>query len=294
MKSPSVPVLSATLLLVFVLILFASGRYESLIPQLKAFEVPFVSFTAASNSSAQEASFMLNASDRKTCIVYERPPRTGSTTIGDALEKCLLPLGYEQPSWKGFDARRSVISDMLRLPFERVMVVSRHFYMNHTTLQHLRSGCESLLYITSTAPMKRRLWSLVKYRQFSKHGNASLNKQQVQSAIEDLKKEKQQLVILNAYPYLYNLSSVVDLEQKERIEPDYVIRTSSLVDDVSSLLRSFGCMSPVISLNIHRANHSDLLESVEIDDDDALYSRLTRYAEERNALGLKKAFDFGG
>ncbi|CAN8077081.1 unnamed protein product [Agarophyton chilense] len=298
MKLPNVPVVSGTILSALVLLLFVSGRYESLIPQLRSptegealllDENPSLS----TRNTSKLPDLPSSPAEHLTCVVYERPPRTGSTTIGEALERCLLHLGYKQPVWKGFQARSMVISDMLQQPYERVMAVTRHFYMNGTALRQLRNRCESLLYITSTATMKQRLWSLVKYRQLQTHGNTSLSKEQVQLAIEELKREKAQIKILNSYPYLYSNGTAVDVEGDERIVPDYVIRKSMLVDDVSDLLHAFGCSSRVISQNVHRARHDEVLDAIDIDDNDSLHTRLLQRAEERNEFGLKKASNFG-
>ncbi|KAI0559215.1 hypothetical protein FGB62_163g050 [Gracilaria domingensis] len=186
---------------------------------------------------------------------------------------------------------------MLEGPYERVMAVSRHFYMNTSTMQLLQSRCDPLFYFTSTAPIKQRLWSFVKYYQFNGHGTVSLGEEELNAAMEMLKTDEvhisAQIRILNAYPYLHDREHNVDMEGVDRIEPDYVIRKSNLVEDVSALLRAFGCSTDVVSRNVHESEFEKQLDSVEIDDDDSLHDRLTRYAEERNEEGVKKAFAFG-
>ncbi|PXF48967.1 hypothetical protein BWQ96_01309 [Gracilariopsis chorda] len=283
MKSSNAPIVVVTLF-VLLIVLLVSGQYTHLLPQL-----------TLSDTDSPEQQFLSHGSSLSsphTCVIYDRPPRTASTTIGNALEKCLEPLGYEQPDWQGMDGRSLMVLNMLRLPFERVSLLARHFYMNSTSLLELRTGCDALFYITSTAPMKERLWSLVKYRQVTKHGNSSLNETQLFAALQDLRKETVQIEVLNAYPYLQTHETPINRSTIDTITPDYVIRKSQLNEDMSKLLRAFGCETRFVSENIHLLEHASGLDKITIDDDDGLHERMLRLARQRNDVGLKKAADF--
>ncbi|KAI0565474.1 hypothetical protein FGB62_17g219 [Gracilaria domingensis] len=282
----------------FVVLLIVLLINQELHPLTRDFIPVTITSTSCSDSELhttpkEDLERFASLSGPKMCIVYDRPPRTGSTTIGEALEKCLLPLGYETPLWRGFEARLDVIPDMVKLPYKRVAVVSRHFYMNATALLHLRSACKPLMYITSTAPMKQRLWSLVKYRQTQGHGNASLTSEQVQNGIEDLRTEKIQIPVLNRYPYIENESLPLFATDVEPVSPDYIIRKSHLMEDLSALVTALGCSSELSSRNVHESEYDRILDGIEIDDDDSLHTRLSSYAEHCNERGLTKASQFG-
>lgn len=283
MKSSNLPIVLATLLVLLVFLLY-SGQYKHIVPHL--------ALSGTGSLEQQSLSNSLSASSSHTCVIYDRPPRTASTTIGNALEKCLGPLGYEQPEWHSFDGRSLLVHNMLHLPFERVALLSRHFYMNLTSVQELRAGCSSLFYITSTAPMKERLWSLVKYRQIANHGSASLNETQLLAAIQDLRKETVQIEVLNAYPYLEAHETPTNRSEIDPITPDYVIRKKNLNEDLSKLLRAFGCESRFASDNVHQSKHVSELDNITIDDDDRLHKRLLRLARHRNKIALRKVPDF--
>eukprot|EP00178_Gracilaria_changii_P003227 TRINITY_DN1472_c0_g1_i1.p1 TRINITY_DN1472_c0_g1~~TRINITY_DN1472_c0_g1_i1.p1 ORF type:complete len:293 (-),score=49.15 TRINITY_DN1472_c0_g1_i1:1626-2504(-) len=230
--------------------------------------------------------------DTKRCIVYDRPPRTGSTTISKTLHQCLTSLGYKQPPWMGHQARADDIHNMLHQPFASVALVSRHFFMNASSLQQLYTGCDSLLYVSSTAPMVERVWSAMKYRQLGRHGNGTLSEQQTTSALADVQQQQAVIQLLNAYPFWKNMHTALDTRAINRPQPDYVIRKSHLIHDLLRLLQTLKCDTQVKSYNVHTAQLRYQLKQLKVEDDDALHRRLLRRAERHNRKGLTKALTF--
>ncbi|CAN8062542.1 unnamed protein product [Agarophyton chilense] len=285
-KVPKAPVYFAVTLTVTILLLVFRNRAATY-----SF-IELISISRGRISKPKSRSQPIVHSKTPTqCILYDRPPRTASTTIGTALHSCLRKYGYSQPQQPSLEARTALVSHMLALPAHRKAILSRHLYLNATSVKLLRYNCHMILYISSCAPMKRRLWSAVKYTVAGGHGNASLSEQQMKKAFNIASRSDRQLQFLRAYPYVDNHKH--PLHVYDPLIPDYVIRVHSLDQDLRKLLHAFGCNTTYVSGNIHQASQDEhaLLDSLQVGKD-TTYQRLMELANEKNERSLLKAAVF--
>lgn len=179
------------------------------------------------------------------CFIYDRPPRTGSSTISDALETCLRGKDYVLAYARTQEERQFVVSHMLQFRRTTRGAVHSHVYMNQNDTTFIRQVCDIVLYVTSTNPMIRRIVSQVKYSLFEGHGNASVSTSDVISALQtrDFTKYEE---FLERYPYVYQ-----EVNVRNQLIPDYIIRATQLEYDLTRLLRALRCRDKLESQNVH-------------------------------------------
>ncbi|PXF48235.1 hypothetical protein BWQ96_01924 [Gracilariopsis chorda] len=224
------------------------------------------------------------------CFIYDRPPRTASTTIGTALQSCLRRHHFRQPPReKQRSAIPYTIFDNLQTP--RKALLSRHFYLNSRTVSLLRKRCSTLFYITSCAPIEERLLSASKYTLSGGHGNSTLDDQQMHAAAEKANSSTRQKRFLNHYPYVDDDKKPINVSTP--LVPNYVIRKPHLRQDLTKLLQTLQCDTSFVSGNVHRApaDESQILQHITAGDD-TLYQTLARRALSHNALGLQQLKQF--
>lgn len=234
------------------------------------------------------------------CILYDRPPRTGSTTISRTLERCLLRRGYEVLPAKSPNGTRETVLHRLRTSTARRRAsVMQHVYTNAEDMRALQKGCGKLFYMTSTAPMLSRLVSMIKYTTFQGHRNATVDANnlayEMQRRQSNLHKRE---ALLEAYPYVGE-----HVPEDMRVKPHYVVRQEAVEEDLSRLLNMWGCGDlPIESLNVHDldfeergAKETKQISSVLGDQrrfvtmGDGRYRTLTGLAEGFNKPGLQLA-----
>lgn len=178
------------------------------------------------------------------CLVYDKPYRTGSTTIERSLCDC----------WKlKFNATdQELMSPVDRIPLmmnksdRNVMRCIGHVTITDAQILHMRSDCAKLFYLTSIRPMQQRMASYGKndaiYGQI--YTNMTLSRDQLRNAVLWARKSgRMEEFRYELYPY--NEKATL------KIVPDYVIRHESFDDDLLRLLHAFDCPQVVQSTNIH-------------------------------------------
>lgn len=234
------------------------------------------------------------------CVLYDRPPRTGSTTISSALRRCLRSKNFsETPKLRGMpqgQRRAMYIQHMLNNVKRSRAMLTRHVYISQRDIDKLVSRCTYLLYITSCAPLKSRLQSAMKHMIAGGHGNVTINGSLGVAHHEDVTippgslRSRYELV---NYPYLS-----AD-HQGQRIarplSPNYVIRRTHLQSDLAHLLTALGCRPSFTSENVHDSaeENEQMANHTCARCNDKLFERLSRHAERNNGRGLRMARNLG-
>lgn len=226
------------------------------------------------------------------CFFYDRPPRTASTTIANALELCLHK-SFKEPLPQNRRDRPFLFRNMLRLRTDRVTIMFPHFYIAPDDIPYLKAQCNRTFYVSSTAPIIERVWSAAKYHISRKNGNFTLSATDIQRAKKFFQNGFRTRNFLSAYPYLDADEKPLGVSLQERLVPDYVIRKSHIQNDLSELLHALGCTNEIVTINVHGVDEEvgKVLKGVETDDD--LHQWLTKLAKDRNRNGLRKAKRFG-
>ena len=231
------------------------------------------------------------------CVIYDRPPRTGSTTVSKALGSCMRSKGYRL-SKNGDRNRSKVVMNMFSLETDRMAIAGPHVAMSGNDVELLEENCGEMLYITSASPMKERLFSALKYKELAKrtgdpHSNETIEVDMVAMAKKNSTRTQLRELYLEAYPHVAGRDlSMLDVVP-ERIVPDYVILKKSLGRDLQAMLDALGCNTPIKTINAHKSNSDEdmVLESIELHSGDAIHSWLTEVAK-NNDKGLRKARKF--
>ena len=229
----------------------------------------------------------------RPCFIYDKPPRTGSTTIGIALRKCLSQQGFKQPSLVLRSQRSEVTGMLLGLEALRVGTISRHLRLDGTDVARLRRECGRVAYVTSCKPMRARLWSAAKYHFQDRLGNSSLSGAEKTRAVQIVELDRWKERYLEAYPYLNaedepNLTAV-----GQRLEADYVVRAENMDEDLGRLLKVLGCGGQFQNRNVHKVEEDmGFLERIRLEQGDATYRKLRKQGDEGNEEGLKRIAEF--
>lgn len=229
-----------------------------------------------------------NLESKTRCFFYDKPPRTGSTTIARVLSVCLEKKGYTGLSKPISDyGQDEVVRNMLDKTGTLKSAVLKHVMLSDDDIRLLDTQCEVLFYLTSCRSMKERVASKAKYSMTKKHGNSSLTKEQYSTAIRRAVGDGSTEPELEDYPYT----------GKGSMRPDYVIRTDDFDDDLGALLRALACDISYTSLNVHMRGKTVISGMTQLDDialtyDDATFRRLSRLAESGNPVGIDKVKQF--
>lgn len=250
--------------------------------------------STSGRTRARRAPVRVVDASQRSCFVYDRPPRTGSTTVARALRACLGHQGYTQPLLQNRLNRRLLVERMLRLPGEKIGMFSKHFYMNGEDVRRMREECGTLFYVTSCRPMRERMWSAAKYQFSEGNVNSSLTEEMREEAVRKVKKDRKTEAMLEGYPYLGADERAMEVREGERLRPDYVIRSGSMKEDLGRLLRALDCGGSFDSKNVHKAEEErgPVLERVKIRMGDKTFDKLNQLAGEVNERGLEKAKAF--
>lgn len=225
-----------------------------------------------------------------TCVVYDRPPRTGSSTVSDTLGKCLLKKGYDwgKGPWMEYD---KVIPFMVSLPARKKAIVRRHIVVPYWQLRLLIGHCNKLLWISSTRVMKERLVSKAKFDVRGKHGSSVLGKGDEALVKKNLmsKDSDEAEMLYESYPF-------VSANKTLRIMPDYIIRSEHLENDLELLMRALDCPNDIKTSNVHTLNgtrgDTQYVKGVTLKLDDKRHKMMTSLATEFNERGLEYATKF--
>lgn len=222
-----------------------------------------------------------------SCLLYDKPPRTGSTTLANALRGCLEAKGFTSITIPISSIEKdAVIRDMLSKPGKKKSSVIKHVMVSDSDIRKLQRECETLLYVTSSRPMKERISSAAKYGMTKKHGNSTLSKDHYNKVLKRATEDDVTEGLLEKYPFT----------GRSRIEPNYVIRYERFEEDLSLLLQSLQCSVSVRRANVHEFGDDEaderLKDAISLKFGDARYKELTRLGAERNPDGAAIARTF--
>lgn len=226
------------------------------------------------------------------CLIYDKPPRTASSTISRSLRTCWTSQNYSIFHSTYDTPFNATLSEMLNTTSDRIGISGVHFGMLPDQIEALYHECESVMYITSTRSMGPRIASAAKYKvsQARVYLNTTLNHTQMEEAwnisVEIINEEQVERRLEN-YPF-----------DGREIQPDFVVRNDHLQSDLADLLSAFNCSVSVRSKNLH------VYESEEESDDeipqfdfkklsiklgDARHKKLVTLAKHHNQQGLERA-----
>lgn len=236
------------------------------------------------------------------CLVYDRPPRTGSSTAGRAFQECWDKLYFNIVNKKRLADDADTIQTLVKSgPF--VAATSYHFIITADDLVSLTTRCKNLFYVTSTRQLRERIISTalgsVEKHTFTFADNVTLREDEIPVAMSIANQRAESIERkLESYPYR---------RTEERITPDYIIRYQNFSEDLAAILQAFGCSGSFESVNIHiLGDKSQLSESSEQDDvnsankrlqnmqfnltqNDNRHTEMSKLAELVNSRGLVKA-----
>lgn len=231
-----------------------------------------------------------------SCIIYDRPPRTGSTTVYKRLDVCLSQRGYGSSLQYYHGTRNHLLIDrLISKNSTRKSLTSRHFRsFSEKSVLKLFSHCERILYLTSTRPMRNRLLSKLKY-----HTPLSDSNIVSESSIVPIQNFEK---VLNEQ-IGQNSSELRDAEKEYEnypgpgsslIYPDFVIRSHMFESDFESMLNALNCSAEFKSANVHMVetmddkDHERLLAIIPVTMGDKRHKYLLNIASD-NSKGLRKA-----
>eukprot|EP00177_Eucheuma_denticulatum_P006824 GFKZ01012414.1.p1 GENE.GFKZ01012414.1~~GFKZ01012414.1.p1 ORF type:complete len:284 (+),score=31.56 GFKZ01012414.1:434-1285(+) len=232
------------------------------------------------------------------CVVYDRPPRTGSSTVAAALRICLQSHGFHQPELLSRPQRHHLVAQMLSLPHQRVALVSHHVYISRHDIDLLRQGCQRLFYVTSASGMRGRVWSAIKYSLVGRRYNGEIAGKVLRRARHWAMVNKRWEPYLEHYPYLVPGADGQHEEGwgvrfGERLIPDYVIRKDNMDEELAAMLKQLGCdQKKVVNRNVHRVGEHVLPPEIPLEKKDQVFRWLNTVGDMANEAGLRKLGDF--
>lgn len=215
---------------------------------------------------------MWTGSPRTRCVVYDRPMRTGSTTATTYLLRCFQKLGFTIDEHQTGNARVDAIPHALELesPNRMYAIARGHVWVREKDVQLLRRRCDDVIYITGCAPLWEQLWSAAKMLSRRRvNGNTTLSESDADRALSWVRENASKYIrMYEFYPFI-NLTKPLELQSDKKYPdvppsferakllspfiPDFVIRKQYLSEDLSQLLRAFGCDDRIQSArNVHR------------------------------------------
>lgn len=201
-----------------------------------------VSATPATMAAPQKA-------QRPRCILYDRPLRTGSTTISRTLDRCLQQKGYHVLRAAGRNITRENVMHRLAADtsLKRASLL-QHVYATVDDFASVTHSCHQFFYISSCANMMSRILSMMKYATFEGHSNHSVDAAVLAEEVE--RKDKavaSRESFFEEYPYVDG-----GVAETDRISPHFIIRKPFLMRDLRNLLDALGCQHVEIeSMNVH-------------------------------------------
>lgn len=272
-----------------------------------------ISLSWLNSSQITHLTWRVFTPDTSRCVVYDKPPRTGSTTIAGALRPCFRKKGYKSLPPGPPSTWYTYMQRFLEMDAHQRAAVGSHMFVTAPEMQKLRRDCSTLLYISSTRPVAERVLSVIKYETFPGHGKRNITSSLISRILrgiseEDLQKREYSL---EHYPYLRQQHVRFLPENKvpehDRIEPDYVVRDTHFQHDLEAILDALGCPYPseyhanehtlvrqrgdrgVIKANNRAADR--LLARIKrvMIMGDFRYNQLLKVAERQNPVGLQRA-----
>lgn len=187
------------------------------------------------------------------CLIYDKPKRTGSTTISRALHKCWSGHYSFEPQ-KGPKNAHVAAARMIDLNQSIVAHSLRHILFSDEDCLSIDANCRRIFHITSTRRMNARLVSYAKVTSLQNKEGRNFT---VES--DDLRRVLRTVVRRgHALEQRYEKGVYKGIH---RIAVNYVIRNSFLTHDLNKLLHAFGCTPQIKSVNTHIYNSSNQMHA---------------------------------
>lgn len=180
------------------------------------------------------------------CLIYDKPQRTGSTTVANALHKCWSDYYRLEPKNSVKQAEKA-IKNMLSLKQSIVSHCKRHVSISDYDCFAIEATCQEVFHVTSTRKATERIASYAKVTSL-KHKigrNFTINPLDLRKAVQTVMK------IGNDLEYRYEKGVYTGFR---KIQVDYVIRNENLEQDLTALIQASGCNSEILSTNTHSVN----------------------------------------
>lgn len=287
------------------------------------FPSPFPNAGSWSSSSSYSRRYLRQPHDtapnvpilrKPRCIVYDRPPRTGSTTVASVLAQCFRKHRFYVPKFPSRRIRHLHVPLVLSRLDHDFAFVAHHFWLSDTDITLLESRCRQTFFMTSAAPIHERIWSAAKVMSTtSRNGNFSVGETERRAALQWLAEHGPSYApYLEAYPFIDLLGpqlvgptdhgAVTELPNSwapglipRDFQYDFVVRKPSLQDDLAQILDALNCSSAYTVKNVHvdsddlqDTQRDALLFNISQDSDGVLYTALMTHAARANHLGLLK------
>lgn len=251
------------------------------------------------------------------CFLYDRPMRTGSTTITSALRKCIKAHGWAIAAQTKEGEFHNAITNSLRVSEGDSLGIMQHLWISDADVRALYSRCDRVVYISSCAKLSDQLWSAAKMlSNVRKNGNSTLDDDKTAAALQWLRDYAAPYArMYEFYPHI-RTQAPLKVQEDGRFpdvppsferasislpfQPDFVIRKEHMETDLADLLTALNCSSSFRSKNVHAVSESDadaedtLMAKVRDAShaaDGVSYTRLMQIANERNPVGLEKIRD---
>lgn len=247
------------------------------------------------------------------CIIYDRPPRTGSTTVAYALSRCFHVKRFYIAKFPSRSIRHLHVPLVLSRSEKNFALVGHHFWMSETDIRLLEERCNGTFYMTSVAAIHDRLWSAAKVMSTtSVNGNFSVGDRERMQALEWLKQNGLgYAAYLEAYPFIdllgpqligkTDFGAVTELPNSwgpgiipKHFQYDFIFRKDNLSHDLSQILTALNCPSSYAIKNVHSEQVDTvdlerdlLLNNITADSYGQLYRTLMENAK-NNDKGLQK------
>lgn len=184
--------------------------------------------------------------EESRCVLYDRPPHTGSTTMMITLQSCMKAKGYRIfATTHGKEAIRARLGSFLKDGNTRRAMSSGHLQINKSEADDMLQSCPNLFYITSTRPMPDRLFV------WAKQMVANRTDVRFQNLLRKVKRSLISGEMFEMEKYFEKYPYVEAIAESERLTPHYVIRSSHFEDDAKPLLDALNCSGFLQSGNRH-------------------------------------------
>lgn len=180
------------------------------------------------------------------CLIYDKPQRTGSTTVAKALHKCWSDYYQLEPKNNAKQTDKA-IKNMLSLKQSIVSHCKRHVSISDYDCFAIEATCREVFHVTSTRKVSERIASYAKVTTMKRKigRNFTINPGDLRKAVQTVMKSGFDL------EYRYEKGVYTGFRQ---IHVDYVIRNENLEQDLTALIQAFGCNPEILSTNKHNVN----------------------------------------
>lgn len=191
------------------------------------------------------------------CLIYDKPKRTGSTTIARALHACWSKHHHFEPT-KVSKNPNVATEQMLKLNQSIVAHSLHHIVFSDDDCKEIETQCRQVFHVTSTRRMNARILSYAKVTalKYKKGRNYTIGSDDLKYVLKS--------IITDGHIIERRYEKGV-YEGVRRIPMHYVIRNDDLQDDLEVLLRTFACAPVIKRVNTHSLNssyRSQQLESI--------------------------------